>query len=41
MHLPVVYTLWARSMLRLYQSLTWSQGRLGKWFDRILPQRER
>lgn len=38
---PAIYTGWARAMLRLYQSLTWSRGPLGKWFDRILPQPER
>jgi coenzyme F420-reducing hydrogenase beta subunit len=34
---PIIYTLWARSVLRLYQSLTWSRGRLGKLIDRLLP----
>ncbi|MGZ2410900.1 coenzyme F420-reducing hydrogenase beta subunit [Sphingomonas sp. F9_3S_D5_B_2] len=38
---PTLYTRWARTMLRLYQSLTWSQGRLGRLFDRIMPQPER
>lgn len=33
---PKLYTGWARPMLRLYQALTWSQGRLGQWFDRML-----
>lgn len=40
-HTPRVYTMWARSALRLYQSVTWSQGRLGKLLDRIMPQPER
>jgi coenzyme F420-reducing hydrogenase beta subunit len=38
---PKLYIAWARTMLRLYQSLTWSQGRLGKLFDRFMPQPER
>jgi coenzyme F420-reducing hydrogenase beta subunit len=38
---PRVYTLWARTALRLYQSLTWSQGRLGRLLDRLMPQPER
>lgn len=38
--LPGVYTVWARTMLRLYQSVTWSRGRLGKLFDRLLPRPE-
>jgi coenzyme F420-reducing hydrogenase beta subunit len=38
---PRLYTGWARSMLRLYQSLAWSQGRLGKLLDKIMPQPER
>ncbi len=32
---PRLYTGWARPALRLYQALTWSQGRLGQWFDRL------
>ncbi len=41
LHAPAIYTIWARSMLRLYQSVTWSRGRLGKLLDRLLPQPER
>ena len=41
MKAPRLYIRWARSMLRLYQSVTWSQGRLGKMLDRIMPQPER
>jgi hypothetical protein len=37
LRMPIIYTLWARSVLRLYQSLTWSRGRLGKLIDRLLP----
>ena len=39
--MPALYTRWAHAMLRLYQSVTWSQGRLGRWLDRVLPQAER
>jgi coenzyme F420-reducing hydrogenase beta subunit len=39
--MPQVYLLWARTVLRLYQSLTWSRGRLGKLLDMLLPQPER
>ena len=38
---PVIYTSWARAMLRLYQSVTWSRGRLGRVLDRLMPQPER
>jgi coenzyme F420-reducing hydrogenase beta subunit len=38
---PAIYTQWARAVLRLYQSLTWSRGRLGKLLDAIMPQPER
>ena len=38
---PGLYVGWARSTLRIYQSVTWSQGRLGRMLDRILPERER
>jgi coenzyme F420-reducing hydrogenase beta subunit len=41
LHAPAIYTAWARTMLRLYQSLTWSRGRLGKLLDRLMPQPER
>jgi coenzyme F420-reducing hydrogenase beta subunit len=37
---PRFYTAWARSMLRLYQSVTWSQGRLGRLFDRLMQTPE-
>jgi coenzyme F420-reducing hydrogenase beta subunit len=33
---PAIYTLWARTVLRLYQSVTWSRGRLGRLCDRLL-----
>jgi coenzyme F420-reducing hydrogenase beta subunit len=33
---PAVYTAWARTSLRVYQSVTWSRGRLGKMCDRLL-----
>jgi coenzyme F420-reducing hydrogenase beta subunit len=39
--MPRLYIGWARTMLRLYQSLTWSQGRLGRFLDRLMPQPER
>ena len=38
---PAIYTLWARTALHLYQSVTWSQGRLGRLLDRFMPQPER
>jgi coenzyme F420-reducing hydrogenase beta subunit len=41
LRMPAIYTLWARSALRLYQSLTWSRGRLGKVLDALMPQPER
>jgi coenzyme F420-reducing hydrogenase beta subunit len=41
LHTPAIYTLWARAVLRLYQSVTWSRGRLGKLLDRLMPQPER
>jgi hypothetical protein len=37
LRMPAIYTLWARAVLRLYQSVTWSRGRLGKLIDRVLP----
>jgi coenzyme F420-reducing hydrogenase beta subunit len=37
---PGIYTMWARTMLRLYQSVTWSRGSLGKLLDRLLPRPE-
>ena len=39
--MPSLYVGWARAALRLYQSITWSRGRLGKLLDRIMPQPER
>jgi coenzyme F420-reducing hydrogenase beta subunit len=39
--IPAIYTLWAGTMLRLYQSVTWSRGRLGKLLDALMPQPER
>jgi hypothetical protein len=39
--IPGLYTRWARAMLRLYQSVTWSRGRLGRLLDRLMPQPER
>jgi coenzyme F420-reducing hydrogenase beta subunit len=41
LHAPRIYTLWARAALRLYQSVAWSKGRLGKLLDRLMPQPER
>jgi len=38
---PALYIWWARGALRLYQSLTWSRGWLGKLLDRVMPQPER
>lgn len=38
---PWIYTAWARTTLRLYQSVTWSRGRLGKLLDALMPQPER
>jgi len=39
--LPAIYTWWAHAMLRLYQAVTWSRGRLGKLLDALMPQPER
>jgi coenzyme F420-reducing hydrogenase beta subunit len=39
--MPGVYIIWARTVLRLYQSVTWSRGRIGRLLDRLLPQPER
>jgi coenzyme F420-reducing hydrogenase beta subunit len=36
-----LYLLWARSVLHLYQALTWSRGRMGSLLDRALPPPER
>jgi coenzyme F420-reducing hydrogenase beta subunit len=38
---PALYTSWARAVLRLYQSVTWSRGRLGRLLDGLMPQPER
>lgn len=35
--MPAIYTAWARTMLRIYQSVTWSHGRLGRALDKLLP----
>ena len=37
---PGLYTAWARTVLRLYQSVTWSQGQLGRLIDKLLPVAE-
>jgi len=37
---PAIYIVWARAMLRFYQSVTWSRGRFGKLLDRLLPEAE-
>ena len=37
---PWIYTLWARAVLRLYQSVTWSRGRIGNLLDTLLPRPE-
>lgn len=39
--MPAIYLVWARTALRLYQSLTWSRGRLGRLLDKVMPQPER
>lgn len=38
---PRLYLGWAHACLRLYQALAWSNGRLGRLFDAVLPQRTR
>ena len=38
---PALYIVWAQAVLRLYQSLTWSRGRLGRLLDAVMPQPER
>jgi coenzyme F420-reducing hydrogenase beta subunit len=38
---PRLYKVWARSTLRVYQSLTWSRGRLGRLLDMLMAQPER
>ena len=37
---PAIYVCWARAMLRLYQSVTWSRGRLGRLVDALMPLAE-
>lgn len=37
---PWLYTAWARTALRVYQSVTWSRGRLGKTLDRLFAPPE-
>jgi coenzyme F420-reducing hydrogenase beta subunit len=39
LHAPAIYLVWARTMLRIYQGLTWSRGWCGKMFDAVLPPR--
>jgi coenzyme F420-reducing hydrogenase beta subunit len=39
--MPAIYTIWARTMLRFYQSVTWSRGRLGNALDALMGQPER
>jgi coenzyme F420-reducing hydrogenase beta subunit len=41
LRIPAIYTVWAGTVLRLYQSLTWSRGRFGKLLDKLMPQPER
>jgi coenzyme F420-reducing hydrogenase beta subunit len=41
LEMPGLYLGWARLALRLYQSVTWSHGRLGRLLDRFMPQPER
>lgn len=41
LHAPALYTAWARTALRLYQSVTWSRGRLGRILNHLMPQPER
>lgn len=35
---PGLYVHWAKASLRFYQALTYSRGRLGQVFDRLVPQ---
>lgn len=37
---PALYIFWARKVLRLYQSVTWSRGRLGRLLDALMPRPE-
>jgi coenzyme F420-reducing hydrogenase beta subunit len=38
LHAPSVYVIWARTILRIYQALTWSRGSLGKLLDAVIPR---
>jgi coenzyme F420-reducing hydrogenase beta subunit len=40
MGIPAIYTIWARIILRLYQSVAWSRGRLGRALDALLAAPE-
>lgn len=40
LQMPAIYTVWARTALRFYQSVTWSRGRLGKLLDALMTQPE-
>ncbi|HWV58604.1 MAG TPA: Coenzyme F420 hydrogenase/dehydrogenase, beta subunit C-terminal domain, partial [Longimicrobiales bacterium] len=33
---PRLYIAWARASLTIYQAVTYSRGRLGRWLDRVL-----
>jgi coenzyme F420-reducing hydrogenase beta subunit len=39
LNMPVIYTGWARTSLRLYGALAWSHGKLGKLFDRLFENK--
>ena len=41
LRVPAIYTSWARTTLRLYQSVTWSRGAFGRLLDTVMPQSER
>jgi coenzyme F420-reducing hydrogenase beta subunit len=38
LHAPRLYLVWAHTILRVYQSVAWSRGRLGRLFDRAMPR---
>ncbi|MFL6730969.1 MAG: Coenzyme F420 hydrogenase/dehydrogenase, beta subunit C-terminal domain [Sphingomicrobium sp.] len=40
LRMPSLYIRWARTVLRFYQSITWSQGRLGRLLDKLMPSPE-
>jgi len=40
LRLPRLYTSWAKFVLHIYQSVTWSRGRLGKLLDAVMPRPE-